>query len=63
MRERESSHFFDVRSGGEDALGAGENNGTDFWMRFEFEEGSIEFVDERGIDGVKCFDAVERYCV
>lgn len=63
MREGEGCHFFDVRSGGEDALGAGEDNGADFRMGFEFKEGSIEFIDERGAEGVKCFESVECYCV
>jgi hypothetical protein len=63
LREGEGSHFFDVRSGREDALAAGQNNSADFGMGFKFEEGSVEFVDERGIEGIERFEAVERYCV
>ena len=45
MREGEGCHFFDIRSGREGALGAGEDNGMDFGVGFKLEEGSIEFVD------------------
>jgi hypothetical protein len=63
VREGEGRHFFDIRSGREGTLGAGEDNGVDFGVGFKFEEGSIEFVDERGVEGVECFEAVECYCV
>jgi hypothetical protein len=63
LREGEGRHFFDIRSGREGALGAGEHNGVDFGVGFKIEESSIEFVDKRGVEGVKCFEAVECYCV
>ena len=63
MRKGEGCHFFNVRPGREGALGASEDDGADFGVGLKFEEGDIEFIDERGVEGVKGFEAVECYCL
>lgn len=61
MREGEGCHFFDVSASGESALGAREDNSTDFGMIFKFKKGAIEFVNERNAEGVKGFEPVKGH--
>jgi len=60
-REGQRRHFFDVGTGGEGTLGAGQDYGADGGGGLEGAEGGVEFIDERGAERVKGFGAVDCY--